>query len=264
MTPDSFFTSLLGQSLLYPGIDEKFRGQCVQSVEMWIKALGVIPPKYPSAYMYYTNGVPGFTKVPRGEPIKNGDIIVWGANYPPAIINGVGNGHIDVACADGTINDFWAYDSNWKPLVLAKIHHSGSDNNYIIGYLRKEDEMLDGKDIATYKLEADTAIPYKNAVEASESWKLGMGQKVENITPIINALEDYKTELTKERDNTLYPFVNAVTAALDIPQTANVTVATNAIVTLKKGTPVDNTPNTDTLPQTKSGFLAWFKSLIGK
>lgn len=133
MTPDKFFTPLLGRSLLYPGAAEEYRGQCVQPVLMWMREQGIIPPAYPSAFDYYVLGVPGYDKIPAGAPIKTGDIIVWGSKFPPS----KGNGHIDTASANGTLKDFWAYDSNWQPLVLSKVHHNDPENNYIIGYLRR-------------------------------------------------------------------------------------------------------------------------------
>lgn len=139
MNPITFFEPLLGQSLLYPGQNEIYRGQCVQSVMMWIKANGITPPIYPSAADYYTNGVSGYTKIPAGQPIKLGDIVVWRKDFPPS----GGNGHIDVASADGSLSSFSAYDSNWyPPLKLAHILHTGNNNNYIAGYLRKEEDMI--------------------------------------------------------------------------------------------------------------------------
>lgn len=140
MSPDAYFAPLNGQSLLYPGTDEEYRGQCVMPVEFWIKENGVEPPRYPSASQYYSRGVPGYTQIPAGAPILEGDIVVFASNFPPAN----GNGHIDVASSNGSLHDYWAWDSNWSPpLKLSKIHHNGSDNNYIVGYLRltKEEEM---------------------------------------------------------------------------------------------------------------------------
>lgn len=134
MTPADFFNPLLGQSLLYPGQSEFYRGQCVQPVMMWIREQGIEPPVYPSAYMYYERGVIGYQKILVGSPIQDGDIVVYSKKFPPAN----GNGHIDVATG-GTNKDYWAYDSNWnQPLKLTKVHHNGSDNQYIIGYLRRE------------------------------------------------------------------------------------------------------------------------------
>lgn len=136
MTPDQYFTPLKGQSLLYPGQANKLRGQCVQSVMLWLQALGVNPPVYEFAYEYYQNGIPGYTKIPVGPNIQTGDIIVWGSNFPAS----PGAGHIDVAAASGTLQSFYAWDSNWSPpLELNRILHNGNDNNYIVGYLRRQD-----------------------------------------------------------------------------------------------------------------------------
>lgn len=140
MTPTSFFAPKMGQSLLMPGVSEVYRGQCVMSVGLWVQALGLKFPTYPSAYLYYQNGIPGYTKIPAGQPIQEADIIVWREDFPPAIFKGVGNGHIDVADAPGTLHSFTAYDSNWSPpLKLNRILHTGNDNNYIAGYLRRSE-----------------------------------------------------------------------------------------------------------------------------
>lgn len=158
MKPAQYFEPKLGQSLLYPGQAQKYLGQCVQSVMLWLAATGTTPPAYPSAFMYYLAGIPGYTKIPAGPAIQDADIIVWGSDFPPSN----GNGHIDVATGDGTLKDFWAYDSNWQPpLKLSKIHHNGSDNRFIIGYLRKtkegdtmpEDYLLNSGDNANVKAE---------------------------------------------------------------------------------------------------------------
>lgn len=138
MTPAEYFDPLLGQSVAYPG-QEAYQGQCVQSVLLWLRDTGTEPPIYASAYMYYTQGIPGYTKVPIGAPIQDGDIVVWGAAFPPT----KGNGHIDVATETGTNLDFWAYDQNWTPNVITKTHHAGSQNQYIMGYLRKDDSAME-------------------------------------------------------------------------------------------------------------------------
>lgn len=138
MSPNAFFTTLEGQSLLIPGQAERFRGQCVQSVGLYVQSLGISFPAYQFAYLYYDNGIPGYKKVGAGNPIKEGDIIVWGKNFPAS----PGAGHIDVAAQDGTLANFVAWDSNWyPPLKLAKLTHIGNNNNYIAGYLRREDPV---------------------------------------------------------------------------------------------------------------------------
>lgn len=141
MSPDAFFTPLVGQSLLIPGQDERFRGQCPQPVGLYVQALGLVFPANGNAYLYWDNGIPGYEKIAAGNPIKEGDIIVWRKDFPPSN----GSGHIDVAAQDGTIANFVAWDSNWyPPLKLAKLSHLGNNNNYIAGYLRRiGDEMVD-------------------------------------------------------------------------------------------------------------------------
>lgn len=158
MNPNDFFIPLEGQSLLYPGQNEIYRGQCVQSVMLWLKATGTEPPIYSSAYLYYVNGIPGYEQVPVGQPIKAGDIVVWRKDFPPS----GGNGHIDVATGDGTINSFTAWDSNWYPPLQLKpiTHNQQIYNQYIAGYLRKggsmaADSLNEGEITAIYQLAFD-------------------------------------------------------------------------------------------------------------
>lgn len=139
MSPNAFFGPLDGQSLLIPGQSEIYRGQCVQSVGLYVANLDIAFPAYPQAYMYYQRGIPGYVQVSAGNPIKQGDIIVWRADFPAS----PGAGHIDVAAQDGTLANFVAWDSNWyPPLKLAKLSHLGNNNNYIAGYLRREEEVM--------------------------------------------------------------------------------------------------------------------------
>lgn len=133
MTPAQFFDPQLGESLAYPG-QEKYRGQCVQSVMLWLAATGTTPPVYLYAHEYYDNGVPGYTKIPAGGAIEDGDLVVYSGALPPSN----GDGHIDVATGSGTATNYTGYDQNWnEPLKLTKVVHNGSDDKYILGYLRK-------------------------------------------------------------------------------------------------------------------------------
>jgi hypothetical protein len=114
----------------------------VQSVGLYVQALGLNFPTYGSAYLYYQNGIEGYERVPEGQPIKEGDIIVWRADFPPSR----GSGHIDVASADGSFGDFTAWDQNWyPPLKLNHIRHNDNNNNYIFGYLRRNDMSTVGE-----------------------------------------------------------------------------------------------------------------------
>lgn len=155
MTPDAFFSPLNGQSLLLPGQSEDFRGQCVQSVGLWVQTLGLKFPAYPFAYLYYQNGIPGYNKIARGAAIKEGDIVIWGPDFPSS----PEAGHIDVASSDGTIDSFWAWDSNWSPpLKLNKIHHTGTSNTYIIGYLRKQGDTMDVEDLKNHIMAVEAQV----------------------------------------------------------------------------------------------------------
>lgn len=152
MSPNDFFSPLEGQSLLIPGQDERFRGQCPQPVGLYVQALGLTFPAYIDAYLYWDKGIPGYTKVQVGNPIKEGDIIVWRADFPPSL----GSGHMDVAAQDGTLANFVAWDSNWyPPLKLAKLSHLGNNNNYIAGYLRRQ-----GADMVVSQSVAEKIVTY--------------------------------------------------------------------------------------------------------
>lgn len=153
MTPDQFFSPLAGQSLLLGGQPEKYRGQCVQSVGLYVQSLGINFPAYEEAYLYWDNGIPGYTHVGAGNPIKQGDLIVWRSDFPAS----PGAGHIDVASQDATLASFYAWDSNWSPpLKLERIWHSGNNNNYIAGYLRRT--MGDVNTITPTDKEVDDTI----------------------------------------------------------------------------------------------------------
>lgn len=178
MTPDSYFSPLQGQSLLYPGQSESLRGQCVQSVMMWLKETGTEPPIYPSAYQYFDKGIPGYTKM-NADLIQEDDIIVYSKNFPPA----GGNGHIDVAAQDGTRTDYWGWDSNWTPLKLERIHHNGSDNQYIVGILRKENMGL------THDQVAKICVGFTNLQpEVSSAFMNNIGQDLDTV---LNNFENY-------------------------------------------------------------------------
>lgn len=190
MTPDTYFAPLKNQSLLYPGQSQVYRGQCVQSVMLWLKATGTEPPVYPSAYQYFQRGIPGYTKIPAGQPIKAEDIVVWRPDFPPAITGGVGNGHIDVAAQDGTAQDFWAWESNWSPpLRLNRIRHNGPDNSYIFGYLRKEENMLDEE---AANLLADT-LRYNPGVGADPGFKSSfIGKPLKQVLVEFQGSQEFK------------------------------------------------------------------------
>lgn len=138
MTPAQFFDPKIGQSLLLPGQSAQFAGQCVQSVGLWVQALGLSFPAHTYAYQYYAAGIPGYTQVPKGSQVYQGDIVIFNSTLPGS----GGAGHICVAKQDGSPQDFISYDSNWSvPLKLEQVEHMGGEDSYILGYLRKEQQM---------------------------------------------------------------------------------------------------------------------------
>lgn len=227
MTPSEYFDPLLGQSLYYPG-EQRYKGECPQTVLLFLAATGTTPPIYPFAYQYYEDGIPGYTQIPAGPAIQDGDIIVWGSDFPPS----GGDGHIDVATGDGTIEDFWGYDSNWTPpLTLSKIHHVGPNNNYIVGYLRKEEDMQ-----PTPKQVGDiyTAMTGNDISQEDLNFYITAPRTVYDLIyalfPATQKARDTITLLENERDTVLYPYVNTVSTDLGIPDNAtDLTAVTNAI-----------------------------------
>lgn len=146
MTPQQWYNTRQGQSILIPGGGNGNNGQCEQAVDDYIHiALGQ-PYVYTPAAMDFWNKFSqlglnkNFSQVSRGQPILNGDLIVYDQRV------GATQGHIDTAAGNGSISDFWAYDSNWGGKqftnpetgypILHEVHHNDAYNNYIIGYLR--------------------------------------------------------------------------------------------------------------------------------
>lgn len=176
----------------------------MQSVGLYVQQLGINFPAYEEAYLYYENGIPGYTKVGAGNPIKQGDLVVWSRYFPAS----PGAGHIDVAAQDGTLASFVAWDSNWyPPLKLAKLSHLGNNNNYIVGYLRRANMepifnegdrrninfWLYGEDRLLWPGVVAEKIGYKQAIgQIFTSQEYKDNQPVNTDVPIVLAPGTYK------------------------------------------------------------------------
>lgn len=148
MTLDDEFNKYQGQSVLVPGAAEADRGQCVQWADYVLFDVYGLPYVWANAIDFWNKFSSfdqlreNFNQITDGS-IKKGDFVIFNQNV------GSIYGHIDVAMADGTIDNFTGSDSNWggnKTVHL--VNHVG--RQYVIGSLR-----LKGGNMATDKLTAD-------------------------------------------------------------------------------------------------------------
>lgn len=145
MTLDQCFQANQGTAILVPGGGAGNNGQCAQWADLVLHDVYGLPYIYtPGAIDWWQKAdalglTQYFDKIPAGEPIKKGDFLIYDARVGSAFC------HIDVASADGTIDNFSAYDSNWNAKVfhdangyptLHELQHTGVYNTYILGYLR--------------------------------------------------------------------------------------------------------------------------------
>lgn len=141
-----------GTSVLVPSGGAGNDGQCVQWADLVLHDVYGFDYVYtPGAIDWWNNfsSIPqlaiNFDQITDGS-IKVGDFVIYDGRV------GSVYGHIDVASRDGSVHDFWAYDSNWggSPFkidgypVLHEVHHNDAYDNYILGSLRrKEDDMAE-------------------------------------------------------------------------------------------------------------------------
>lgn len=123
MTIDEFVELEKGKKHLIPGQSEIYRGQCVQLIGIYTKAVfnQDLPP-HPIAKDYWTNGIPEWEKV--SSPQK-GDIVVYDGH------TGYSDGHIAIYY-DGRV-----FEENADPDGSAA-HLAIRTNTYLLGYLRKK------------------------------------------------------------------------------------------------------------------------------
>lgn len=139
-----------GTSVLVPGGGAGNQGQCEQWADLVLNQVYGLSFVYTPAALdwWYSADALGLTehfdKIPFGEPIVQGDYIIYDGRV------GSADGHIDVASENGTVKAFWAYDSNWggSPFVvngypvLHEVFHMDEYNNYIVGYLRLKGSIM--------------------------------------------------------------------------------------------------------------------------
>lgn len=101
-------------------------GECGTLVRAYcIEVQGYTPPSHPSAKDYWTYGLPGYDKV--SDP-QDGDIAVYDGHGVYT------DGHIAIVCDGGV------FEQNADP-DGSSAHIFNRANTYLLGYLRKEDEM---------------------------------------------------------------------------------------------------------------------------
>lgn len=142
MTLDQCYAKYQGQSVLVPGAQEIYRGQCAQWADLVLNEVYGMPYRWgddADAINWWLD--PGtllaqFIQVPPGVA-KKGDFVVWGT--------GVGSvdGHIDVCMQDGSPSGFKGADTNWAGNKT--VHMVQHDYKYVLGYLRPKEgeEMVD-------------------------------------------------------------------------------------------------------------------------
>lgn len=126
MNLDQFIAQEKGKKHLIPGQSEVYRGQCVQLIGIYLETFGIELPVHPNAKDYWTYGIPGFDRVSAPEP---GDIAVYDGHgaFP--------EGHIAI-CA----NNGWVFEENADP-DDSPAHLASRSNTYLLGYLRKGEDM---------------------------------------------------------------------------------------------------------------------------
>lgn len=144
---DQFVANEAGKKHLIPGQSEIYRGQCVQLIGVYLKAIyGQDLPAHPNAKDYWASGIPGWSRISSAP--QNGDIAVYNGHgaFPEGHIGIYYNGQI--------------FEENADP-DGSPAHLFNRANTYLLGYLHKQ-----GEDMATIQqLQQDLA----NATAAAEA-----------------------------------------------------------------------------------------------
>lgn len=101
-------------------------GQCGTLVrQYWIEVDGTNPPSYLNSRDYWFNPVPGYDKIPKGQPIQDGDIGIYDGHgsYP--------EGHSDIRYKGQY------FEQNADP-DGSPAHLYPRADTYLLGHLRKQ------------------------------------------------------------------------------------------------------------------------------
>lgn len=150
MTVDQWYNSRQGQSLLVPGAAEADRGQCVQAADYALNEIYGLAYVWANAIDWWNSAqvLQNFDQITDGS-VKKGDFVIFNSNV------GSVYGHVDLAMADGTIDNLTGADSNWggnKTVHL--VNHVG--RQYVVGSLRLKgsqvSNMINDADIAQIRI----------------------------------------------------------------------------------------------------------------
>lgn len=233
MTLEQFISTYTGQAVDVDGVSAD-TGQCVQLVALYAqKVLGVTLPDVTGAVNFWGNSAVlalGFQQVSAGNE-QPGDITVWGAS---TLIDSPEFGHTDIVVSPG----FLGFDSNWGNVKAAngypaahEVQHTYTD---VLGFLRYNGGNMSPTSNQVAAFYQAVAGRQPTAQELATAVSLKWGDWIGYMEPAIITLRDTVANLTNERDNTLYPFVNAVCADLNIPVTTNPATVATAITALQK------------------------------
>lgn len=180
MTLLSWFQQNIGKAVVVPNIVADELGQCWVSATSYLHDVYGLPYIYtPAAINVWNNSLLtqyGFTKIPTNERIIAGDLIFYDSRI------GAPEGHVSTASQDGTLGDFYAYDSNWDKThfhdsngfpTLHEVHHNDRYNGYIVGYYRR---MVGGRGAGDITKQEDFTMTED---EAKDLWRLGLHREPE-------------------------------------------------------------------------------------
>lgn len=250
---DQFRTNTNGLAVTYDNVVANY-GQCEQLVCLyWAEVYEYEAPLIPYAYELYTNPdiLENFTQIPLGQE-QAGDVAVFGKS---SSINSPVAGHTDIVIS-ATSGGFIGWDSNWGGVTdtnkgtpgygYPAAHQVTHTNNDVLGFLRFKGE--DMNPTSTQVGEEFQALAGRQPTQAEVdlfiglNWFDGLNQY---LFPGVEQTREQVTNLENERDNVLYPFVNAVCADLNIPITTDITTVATAITALQKAGTTLNATNVE-------------------
>lgn len=204
-------------------------GQCGNLVRAYWNEVDLTnPPSYPNSKDYWFNPVPGYDKVSTPQP---GDI---------AIYNGHGmytEGHSAIYAGNGQV-----FEQNADP-DGSPAHLFNRANTYLLGYLRKQGgtsmnptPQQAGDTYKAFATEADGITPGNiSQKDLDIAIQTPWAAWIPNFYPGVQTLRNNIKLLTEDRDNNLYPYIEAVTQALGLPSSATKEDCVAAIEKLKAG-----------------------------
>lgn len=247
MDLDELFSQWQGQTIpasLVGDSDASDNGQCFIWFDLVLNKVYGQPFFHASGAIdiWETPGVlkNSFTLIPYSPnmSVPKGAIVVYGT--------GVGSqfGHVSVAAENGIGSDYVGYDSNWgDSKKLEQITHNDKFNATILGILvfEEEDVKPTSDEVAAFYQAVAGRQPTESELETAVG--LQWPDWIKFMEPGIAQTRQQVTNLETERDSTLYPFVNAVCADLNIPITTDLPTVAKAITALQSSGEILNATN---------------------